>query len=239
MLFRSDPLGFAGLDKVAPPSQAVPVLETRIAELTAARKEVVTEAAALTVLLPKLDAEVAALRDTPGMDSYRAGRALELHEGEARLSGLRSQEVELGTAIAASRVRLGSLKAGRLDDPRIHLHHASEPEPPAVTRSRAFGEAWAALSVGLLIAALAVIVWFRILPAPLAILVLLGSYLAIESFFDRNVVELVLKITVVLAILSALILAVAYLRELFLVGLLALGILLILDNLGEIRRRLT
>ena len=113
------------------------------------------------------------------------------------------------TAIDASRDRLAALRAGYLDDPRIHLRHASEPEPPAVTRSRAFGEAWAALSVGLLIAVLAVIVWFRILPPPLAIVVLLGSYLAIESFFDRNVMELVLRITVVLAILSALVLAVA------------------------------
>jgi len=235
----SDPLGFAGLEKVAPPSQAVPVLETRIAELTAARKEIVAEADALAVTLPKLDAEVAALRETPGIDGYRAGRALELHEGEARLTSLRSQEVQLGTAIAAGRTRLTSLQAGVLDDPRIHLHHASEPEPPAVTRSRAFGEAWAALSVGLLIAALAVIVWFRILPPPVAIVVLFGSYLAIESFFDRNIVELVLKITVVLAMVSALILAGAYLRELFLAGLLALGLLLIADNLGEIRRRLS
>ncbi len=85
---------------------------------------------------------------------------------------------------------------------------------------------------------LAVIVWFRILPPPLAIVVLLGSYLAIESFFDRNIMELVLRITVVLAILSALVLAVAYLRELFLAGLLALGLLLVIDNLGEVRRRL-
>ena len=70
------------------------------------------------------------------------------------------------------------------------------------------------------------------------IVVLLGSYLAIESFFDRNIMELVLRITVVLAILSALVLAVAYLRELFLAGLLALGLLLVIDNLGEVRRRL-
>ncbi len=89
-----------------------------------------------------------------------------------------------------------------------------------VTQRRAFGEAWAALSVGLLIAALAVIVWFRILPPPLAIVVLLGSYLAIESFFDRNVVELVLRITVILAFFSMVILAVTYLRELLLAGLL-------------------
>ena len=235
----SDPLGFAGLEKVAPPSQAVPVLKTRIAELSAARKKVVAEADALAITLPKLDAEVAALRESPGIESYRAGRALELQDGEVRLTSLRSQGVQLGTAITAGRARLASLEAGVLDDPRIHLHHASEPEPPAVARSRAFGEAWAALSVGLLIAALAVIVWFRILPPPVAIVVLFGSYLAIESFFDRNIVELVLKITVVLAILSALILAMAYLRELFLAGLLGLGLILIADNLGEIRRRLS
>ena len=157
------------------------------------------EADALTVELPKLDQEAAAIRDTAGLETYRAGRVAELHAGEARLTSLRVQEVELRTAIARGRDRLADLAAGRLDDPRIHLHHASEPEPPAVPSRRAFGEAWAALSVGLLIAALAVIVWFRILPAPAAIVVLLGSYLAIESFFDRNIGELVLKVTVVLA----------------------------------------
>jgi hypothetical protein len=72
----------------------------------------------------------------------------------------------------------------------------------------------------------------------LAIVVLIGSYLAIESFFDRNVLELVLKITVVLAMVSVLILAITYLRELFLAGLLTLGIILVLDSLGEVRRRL-
>ena len=38
--------------------------------------------------------------------------------------------------------------------------------------------------------------------------------------------------------IAALILAVTYLRELFLAGLLALGIILVLDSLGEVRRRL-
>ena len=232
-----DPLGFAGLDKVAPPSQAILVLETRIAELTTKRAEIAAEADALAVSLPGLDAEIAAIRGAAGLDAYRAGRALELRTGEERLVSLRVQEVELGTAIAAGHDRLAALRAGQLDDPRLHLHHASEPEPPAVARQRAFGEAWAAVSVGLLIAALAIVVWFRILPPPVAIVVLLGSYLAIESFFDRNVMELVLKITLLLAMLSALVLAVAYLRELFLAGLLALGILLVFDSLGEVRRR--
>ena len=233
-----DPLGFAGLDKVAPPSQAIPVLEARIAEMTVERAAIVADEEDLAASLPGLDSEVAAVRGAAGLDGYRSRLVTELREGEERLTSLRTRDVEIGTAISASRDRLASLQAGYRDDPRIHLHHASEPEPPSVTRSRAFGEAWAALSVGILIAALAVIVWFRILPPPIAIVVLLGSYLAIESFFDRNIMELVLRITVVLAILSALVLAVAYLRELFLAGLLALGLLLVIDNLGEVRRRL-
>jgi hypothetical protein len=233
-----DPLGFAGLGKVAPAEQAIPTLETRIEELATARAAVAAEADALAVSLPELDAEMGAVRGVAGLDHYRTDRAHELRTGEERLASLRSQEVELGTAIAAGHDRLAALRAGHRDDPRLHLHHASEPEPPSVTRRRAFGEAWAALSVGLLIAALAIIVWFRILPPGLAIVVLIGSYLAVESFFDRNILELVLKITVVLAMISALILAITYLRELFLLGLLGLGIILVLDSLGEVRRRL-
>ncbi len=232
-----DPLGFAGLGKTAPPSQAIPVLETRIAELVATRATVTAEAEALEVSLPELDAEMGAVRGAAGLDSYRAARALELRTGEERLTSLRSQQVELDMAIAAGRERVTALQAGYLDDPRQHLHHASEPEPPSVTRQRAFGEAWAAVSVGLLIVVLAIVVWFRILPPGLAIVVLFGSYLAIESFFDRNILELVLKITVLLAMVSALILAIAYLREVFLAALFGLGIILVLDSLGEVRRR--
>jgi hypothetical protein len=188
--------------------------------------------------MPALEQEVAALRETSGLERYATARAAELAADEARLGQLRLQAVETTGAIDAARRRVGELEAGRMEDPRAHLRHASEPEPPSVTSRRAFGETWAALSVGLLIAALAIIVWFRILPPGLAIVVLIGSYLAVESFFDRNVLELVLKITVVLAMISALILAITYLRELFLAGLLALGIILVLDSLGEVRRRL-
>jgi hypothetical protein len=232
-----DPLGFAGLDKVAPPSQAIPALEARVAQLATQREAVLHEAASLEASLPLLDAEVGAVRETPGADAYRATRALELHNGEARLAALRGEAVQLGTAIAAGGRRLESLRAGHLDDPRSHLRHASEPEPPVETRRRRLAEAWAALSVGILITALAVIVWFRILPPVLAIVVLLGTYLAIEAFFRRDVRVLVLRISMALALISAVILAVTFLRELVLAGLLGLGVLLIADNLGELRRR--
>ena len=126
---------------------------------------------------------------------------------------------------------------GITDDPRGHLRHAAEPEKPSQTRRRAFGEAWAALSVGLLIVLLAVVIWFRIWPPIVAIPIVLGGYLAIEAFFDRSIGILLLRIAMFLAIVAAIILAVTFIRELILLGLVGLGLLLILDNLGELRRR--
>jgi hypothetical protein len=233
-----DPLGFSGLDKVAPPSQVIPTLEARIADLTASRSSLAAEAVDLERALPLLDAEIAALRETQGAEEYRAARMAELSSGEARLTGLQRDIVEIGTAIDASRRRVTELEAGHLDDPRAHLHHAAEPEPPADTRRRTLAEAWAALSVGLLIAGLAVIIWFRILPPAIALIVLFGSYLAIESFFRRDVQVLVLRLSLALAVVSVAIVVVAFLREVVLLGLLALGLLLIADNVGEMRRRM-
>jgi hypothetical protein len=233
----SDPLGFAGLAKVAPPSRAHALREGRIRELEAERDEVRSEADAIAARLPAMHEEVAGVRAAMGLEAYTAAHVVQLHADEARLAGLRSQHVVLTRVLAASRTRLEALKAGVLDDPRAHLRHAAEPESPSESRRRAYGEAWAALSVGILIVLLAVVVWLRILPPILAIPAVLGGYLAIEAFFDRSVGTLLLRIAMFLAIVSAIILAFTFMRELVLLGLLGLGLLLVADNLGELRRR--
>ena len=93
--------------------------------------------------------------------------------------------------------------------------------------------------MGLLIVLLAAVIWLRILPAIVAVPVLVAGYLAIEAFFDRSVGILLLRIAMLLAIVAAIILAVTFIRELILLILLGLGALLIVDNLGELRRRST
>jgi hypothetical protein len=234
-----DPLGFSGLDKVAPPSQAAPVLRTQIAELTATQAALIAEAADLERSLPLLNAELSAIRETPGAESYRGRRAAELAEDQSKLAGLRSESVQVGVTIRAANRELAALEAGEQGDPRVHLHHAAEPQPQVQIKRRALAEAWADLSVGLLIAALAIIVWLHILPPVLAVVALFGSYLAVEAFLGRRTQILVLRLSLILAILSAAILVVTYLREVFLLGLLGLGLLLIADNIGELRRRIS
>ena len=233
----ADPLGFAGLAKVPPPSRAPAVLEQRIKDIEAERDGVRRDAEAIAGTLPGLGEEVAGLRRAMGLDQYTAAHLAEVRVEEAKLAVLRARDVELTRVIAESRNRLEAIRSGVADDPRAHLHHAAEPEQPSESRRRAYGEAWAALSVGLLIVLLAVVIWLRILPPIVAIPVVFGGYLAIEAFFDRSVGTLLLRIAMFLAIVSALILAVTFIRELVLLGLLGLGLLLIADNLGELRRR--
>ena len=223
-----DPLGFAGLGKVAPPSQAIPRPRgtDRGADDGAGRGH-------RRRRMPWRSRSRSSTRRSRPSAARRAstatGRREHSSSGPARRGSrrLRVQEVELGTAIAAGSRTAGRPRAGHLDDPRLHLRHASEPEPPSVARRRAFGEAWAALSVGLLIV---VARGRRLVPDPAA------------TPGDRRPLRVVPRDRVVLrpqrhgagaqdhvvlAMLSALILAVTYLRELFLAGLLALGVILV------------
>jgi hypothetical protein len=233
----ADPLGFSGLAKVPPPSRAPAVLEARIREIEAERDAVRAEAETIAAALPGLNEEVAGLRTAMGLEGYSGSQLTEVRVEEAKLAGLRARDVELTRVIAESRARLDAIRAGVRDDPRAHLHHAAEPEKPSTSRRRAFGEAWAALSVGLLIVLLVVVIWLRILPPIVAFPVVLGGYLAIEAFFDRSIGTLLLRIAMFLAIISAIILAVTFMRELVLLVLLGLGLLLIIDNFAELRRR--
>ena len=129
-----DPLGFAGLGKVAPPSSRRSRPSRRGSqELTAARAAVVAEADALAVSLPELDAEMAAVpgRRPAWTAIGRHGRSSS-GSGEERLDGLRVQEVELGTAIAAGREPAGRPASRRIATTRGSISTTpSEPEPPS------------------------------------------------------------------------------------------------------------
>ena len=232
----NDPLGFVGLASAATPADTREELVARIETLEAERAAVIAEADTISAVLPGMGIEVRALAGTSGVEAYRERRTLEVKASETHLAALRSSSAELKAAIAAARAFLVRYDAGYRGDPRSHLSHAAVPELPDTTNRRVFAETWAALSVGVLVLALAVILWFRLLPIAPTILLLVIGYLAIESFAQRRVETLLLRITVILAAIASILLAFHYLRELLLVGLGALGLFILVDNTGEILR---
>ena len=233
----NDPLSFVGLAGIPTPAETRAALEDRVAALDGERRTLEAEASELASTLPGLGIEVRALAETSGLGEYRARKTAELADGEARLASHRAAAAELRAAATAADAYLARYDAGYRGDPRGHLGHAASPEPPDHTRRRVFAETWAALSVGVLFIALAVILWFQILPVGATIVLLVIGYLAIESFAQRRVEALLLRVTVILASVSALLLAWTYLRELVLLGLAGLGMFILLDNARELLRR--
>ena len=233
----NDPVGFVGLAGDPTPADARHVMQERIVALRAERDAVDARAAALSATLPGLGIEVRALQQEAGVDAYLARRTAELREGETTLAALRTTSAELTASIKAAEAFVVRWDAGWRGDPRAHLAHAATPEPPDESRRRVFAETWAALSVGVLVIALAAILWFRLLPLGTTILVLVIGYLAIESFAQRRVETMLLRVTVVLAMISTLLLAYTYMRELVLLGLASLGLFILIDNARELMRR--
>ncbi len=230
-----DPLGWAGLDKVAPPSRAPEVLEARIAALEAQAATLATEVARAGDALRAHEVEVRALGEEPALAGLRARAAASLAEEEAAQIVRRRSLVELGETARAARAELARFRAGDWGDPRSHLRHEHHPIPPEESRYGRLVELWSAVSVGLLLLATVLLVYFGILPPIGTVLVVAAAYAFVEAAFRRRLTILLLRVTLLLAAIAAVVLAVAYATEVLVVALVGLAAIILVDNVRELR----
>ena len=233
----NDPLGFAGLDKVAPPHRQPELIAERILDLEAQASAVVAEATGLAQALPGLELEVRSLAESGSTRALHETRAVELAAGEAELAALRAREASIRDAIGAMRHELKDLEAGDLGDPQGHLQHPHRPVPPEETRYNVLVEIWSAVSVGVLLLVVAGLVFLRLVPWGGALLVGLVGYILIESALRRRLTRLLLRSVLILAIVGALILAVDFALELVLLAVVGLALVVVLDNVREVAGR--
>jgi hypothetical protein len=233
----NDPLGFAGLDKVAPPHRQPELIAERIVDLEAQASAVVAEATVLAQALPGLELEVRSLAESGSTRALHETRAAELAAGETELAALRAREASIRDAIGAMRRELEDLEAGDLGDPQGHLQHPHRPVPPEETRYNVLVEIWSAVSVGVLLLVVAGLVFLRRVPWGGALLVGLVGYILIESALRRRLTRLLLRSVLILAIVGALILAVDFALELVLLAIVGLALVVVLDNVREVAGR--
>jgi hypothetical protein len=232
-----DPLGWAGLDKVAPPSRAPEALEARIAELEAATATLDLEIATAGASLRTQALEVRALADEPSLAGLRTRATAALAESEATQAGRRRGKVELGETARAAREELARIRAGDWGDPRSHLHHEHHPIPAEETRYGILVEVWSAISVSLLLIATIALIYLGILSVWVAILVVIAAYAVVEAAFQRRLTTLLLRLTLILAVVGAVVLGVTYAVEAFVLLLIGLAGIILLDNVQELRGR--
>ncbi|MCU0479012.1 MAG: hypothetical protein MUE92_09785 [Chloroflexi bacterium] len=231
-----DPLGWSGLDKVAPPSRAPGVLEARIRGLEVEASAVAAEVETAGEALRTQELEVRALGDEAALAGLRRRAAAALADAEAAQSARRRRLVELAETARAGRRELARIAAGDWGDPRAHLGHEFHPIPPEEARYGRFLELWSAVSVGLLLLATVLLVYFGIVSPIGTVLIVAIAYAFVEAALHRRLTILLLRVTLLLAGIGAVVLAVTYATEVLVVALVGLAAIILLDNVRELRR---
>jgi len=230
-----DPLGWSGLDKVAPPSRAGAVLDERIEEIRGEVTSLEQEIEAAGNELRARDLLVRATAGEASLVGIHERSAAELAEAEAAQVGRRLRQVELEETARAASVELERIRTGDWGDPRAHLHHEHHPIPPEESRYGRLVELWSAVSVALLLAATVLLVYFGILSPIGTIVVVAAAYAFVDAALRRQLLNLMLALTVLLAIIGALVLAVTYATQLLVIALIALALVILVDNVRELR----
>jgi len=233
----NDPIGFAGLGKMAPPFRQPDEIRERIAELEAEAKRVTEDVDRLTGELPGLELEVRSLAESGSTAGLHDVRTADLTSGESELAGLRAREASITDTVEALQRELAGIEAGDIGDPQRHLKHPHRPVPPEETRYNLVIEVWSAVSVGVLLFVITGLVFFRLVPWWAALLVAIGGYIVIESALRRRLTTLLLRSVLVLAVIGAVLLLYDFRMELVLVAVAGLALVVVADNVREVSRR--
>ncbi|MCU0482916.1 MAG: hypothetical protein MUC54_01350, partial [Chloroflexi bacterium] len=138
---------------------------------------------------------------------------------------------------AAARAELERIEGGDLGDPRGHLRHPHRPEPPEERRYGMVVQAWSAISASLVLIVIALLLWSAVFPVWFTIGVAIAGYVGLEALFRRRFVALLLNVTVLLALVGALVLAITYWPLALLAAVVGIALLTIVENVREVAGR--
>jgi hypothetical protein len=231
-----DPVGWAGLDKVPPPTEALEaILEQRsdiISRCDALRDEIDDKSRQLK----KLGAELAAMRDRSHLDApYQQGtrRVAELSGELDRLRGKLSTDEAISESLAEYADRL---RAGERDRARAHISRAHRPASEDELRVSRVAEAWAAVSVSLMLISFVGIAMFEREHLISMLVFSIAFFAFVEAGFRGRLVNLVSSANIGLAVVATLIIIYEFFWQLVVAAVLVVGIYVLWDNLREIRR---
>jgi len=231
-----DPVGWAGLDKVAPPTETLEAILEQRADIISRCSTLRTEIEDKSRQLKKLGAELAAMRDRSHLDApYRAGtrRVAELSRELDRLRGKLATDEAISESLAEYADRL---RAGERDQARAHISRAHKPASEDELRVSRVAEAWAAISVSLMLISFVGIAMFEREHIISMLVFSIAFFAFVEAGFRGRLVNLVSSANIGLAVVATLIIFYEFFWQLVVAAVLVIGLYVLWDNLRELRR---
>ena len=229
-----DPLGFAGLDKVPPPPEVIPLLEGNLLKVGDRQTSLGTLIPEKTGELQALGLELSSMQGNPHLAKQHALLNRKVTALAEEVRGIRRESSENAALLESLTNQLGWRRRGLRDDPRAHIRHLMLPAKTSGRRFERASEAWAAISLSLLLLAIVgfLLLAPRFLAVGLAVLTLL--FVLLESVLRRAFIQTASELTALLAIIASVILVLHFWHWILIGGLLALAIFLLLQRVREL-----
>jgi hypothetical protein len=230
-----DPLSFAGLDKVAPPPQMLQMLTDNCAKVSRRQEE-------LAKLIPVKAGELQArgarqkgMEGNPHLAKQYSALEKEINTLSAEVRALRREYSENTALLQGLTWRLERMKTGVPDNPRAHIRHLAVPDDLAqALRFDRAAETWAAISLSLLLFTVAALVFVSPKYIWTGLIIILILFAVTESFLRGAFVQTVGRITLMLAMVGALILFFHFWKWIIATVLVAMGVSLMVNRLREL-----
>jgi hypothetical protein len=229
-----DPLGWAGLDKVTPPGGVAAAIAGGASAIEQRLAAAQAEIADKTAQLRALGLESEAMMDAPHFKAHypeHLKKMAGLSDAIQQLHKQAAVDHALLEALTAYRERLAQ---GERLPARSHIKLAHHPTTEETEQLGRLAEAWAALSIGLLI--LGFISVMLIAPRFWAngLVSLVAAISFLEALFRREAKELIQRAVVGLSLVALVVLVYEFALPLLVAGIIALGVFIIVDNLREL-----
>jgi len=231
-----DPVGWAGLDKVPPPTEKLEAVLEQLADIISRCGALRAEIDDKGRQLKKLGAELAAMRDRSHLDApYREGtrRVVELSTELDRLRARLATDEAVSESLQEYADRL---RAGERDPARAHISHAHRPASEDELRVSRVTEAWAAVSVSLMLISFVGIAMFEREHLISMLVFSIAFFTFVEAGFRGRLVNLVSSANIGLAVVATLIIVYEFFWQLVIASVLVVGLYVLWDNLRELRR---
>jgi hypothetical protein len=229
-----DPLGWAGLAKVAPPTKAADAVKSRVSQLEGDLHQIDERLNELDHDLPGRELEARALRPVAFMRPVWEKRDVEMQAQETERNALRRRRVEVSQEISEVRQFGLALEEGQLGDPQAHLRRKRSPQSEDEIVQSRLAEVWAGLSIViLLLGGVAAIVLAR--QKLLAVLLVLVAVVVVENALRGSLQRLLLNLTITLAVISAVVLVYQFFWPICLFATVVIAFVILRDNLRELR----
>jgi hypothetical protein len=230
-----DPLGWSGLDKVPPTNETMKVVQTRIRELETNRVRLAEEINFKQSELNRLGVELAAMQGHAHLVKANKSHQEEIKNLSDLLKELRAEYASEGTMLEALKFYGQKFLSGEREPARAHIRRAHHPATEVGLRISRIAENWAAISVGLVMMAFVGIIFFARQYLFTGVISMVSLLVIIEAGFRRQLLRLIGSLTILLAIIAAIILIIDFFWTILVIFVIVAGSYIMWENIKELR----